>query len=250
MFVSDIDKALEAMTIQIEALKKKADDTIPTVQKIITHKNPWDLQSVTTKQIFSLNHGWSNWEEFKTANEFQMKLLNVMLRYKAAMDAHKLQEHVNKDAIENNLQVRGKVKDIMKFIGIPETYTTSEYKTSRSRKPTTTTHQAGWLQDVRRSVPTADNWETVKCDMESKMREIELYAKQKITELAAIEKEADRLAAEKAVINYATTLKIKHNLDYSLDAYAVLDAIALLGNEAFEEYQKLEELLDAVSRLS
>lgn len=246
MFVSDIDKALEAMTIQIEALKKKADDTIPTVQKLITHKNPWDLQSVTTKQIFSLNHGWSNWEEFKTANEFQLKLLNVMHRYKAATDAHKLQEHVNKDAIENNKKVIEKVTSIMRFIGIPGTYTTSEYKTSRSRKPTTTTHQAGWLQDVRRSVPTADNWETVKCDMESKMREIELYAKQKITELAAAEKEADRVAAEKAVINYATTLKIKHNLDYSLGSEEVLKVIS----DEDMEYEKLKELLDAVSRLS
>jgi len=250
MFVSDIDKALEAMKIQIEALKKKADDTIPAVKPLITHKNPWDLQSVTTKQIFSLNRGWSNWDEFKTANEFQMKLLNVMQSYKSALDAHKLQEHVNKDAIENNKKVVEKVTAIMRFIGVPSTYTTSEYKTSRSRKPTITTHQAGWLQDVRRSVPTVDNWVAVKYEMETKMREIELYAKQKITELAAAEKEADRIAAEKAVINYATTLKIKHNLDYSLDAHVVLDAITLLGNEAFEEYQKLKELLDAVSRLS
>lgn len=250
MFVSDIDKALEAMTIQIEALKKKSDDTIPTVQKLVTHKNPWGLLGVITKQIFSHNRGWSNWEEFNTANQFQMKLLNVMQSYKAAMDAHKLQEHVNKNAIENNKKVVEKVTSIMRFIGIPGTYTTSEYKTSRSRKPTITTHQAGWLQDVRRSVPTVDNWETIKRDMESKMREIELYAKQKITELAAAEKEADRIAAEKAVINYATTLKIKHNLSYELDAHAVLDAIDLLGNEAFEEYQKLKELLDAVTRLS
>ena len=246
MFVSDIDKALEAMKIQIEALKKKADDTIPTVQKLITHKNPWDLQGVTTKQIFNLNRGWSNWEEFSTANEFQMKLLNVMQSYKAAMDAHKLQEHVNKDAIENNKKVVEKVTSIMRFIGVPGTYTTSEYKTSRSRKPTTTTHQAGWLQDVRRSVPTSDNWVAVKCEMESKMREIELYAKNKITELASAEKEADRIAAEKAVINYATTLKIKHNLDYSLGSEEVLKVI---GDEEVE-YEKLKELLDAVSRLS
>lgn len=246
MFVSDIDKALEAMKIQIEGLKKKADDTIPVVQKLITHKNPWDLQSVTTKQIFSRNRGWSNWDEFTTANEFQMKLLNVMQSYKAAMDTHKLQEHVNKDVIENNKKVVEKVNSIMRFIGIPGTYTTSEYKTSRSRKPTITTHQAGWLQDVRRSVPTSDNWETIKRDMESKMREIELYAKQKITELAAAEKEADRIAAEKAVINYATTLKIKHNLDYSLGSEEVLKVIS----DEEVEYEKLKELLDAVSRLS
>ena len=246
MFVSDIDKALEAMTVQIEALKKKADDTIPTVQKLITHKNPWGLLGVITKQIFSHNRGWNTCDEFKAANEFQMKLLNVMQSYKAAMDAHKLQEHINNDAIENNKKVVEKVTSIMRFIGIPGTYTTSEYKTSRSRKPTTTTHQAGWLQDVRRSVPTSDNWEGVKRDMESKMREIELYAKQKITELAAAEKEADRIAAEKAVINYATTLKIKHNLDYSLGSDEVLKMIS----DEEVEYEKLKELLDAVSRLS
>lgn len=246
MFVNNIDQALEAVSLQIEALKKKADDTIPTVQKLITHKNPWDLQSVTTKQIFSRNRGWSNWEEFSTANEFQMKLLNVMQSYKVAMDAYKLQEHVNKDAIENNKKVVEKVTSIMKFIGIPGTYTTSEYKTSRSRKATTTTHTAGWLQDVRRSVPTSDNWDTIKREMEGKMREIELYAKQKITELAAKEKEEDRIAAEKALVNYATTLKIKHSLDYELDAYGVLNAVVMMG----DEHQKLKELIDAVTRLS
>ena len=250
MFVSDIDKALEAMKVQIEGLKKKADDAIPNVQPLIVHKHIWEFHNLYTKQIFSTNRGWGNWDEFTTVNQFQMKLLEVMQSYKIAMDAHKLKEHVNKDTIENNKKVVEKVTSIMRFIGVPSTYTTSEYKTSRSRKPTTTTHQAGWLQDVRRSVPTSDNWVAVKCEMESKMREIELYAKNKITELASAEKEADRIAAEKAVINYATTLKIKHNLDYSLDAHAVLDAIALLGNEAFEEYQKLKELLDAVSRLS
>lgn len=246
MFVNNIDQALEAVSLQIEALKKKADDTIPTVKPLITHKNPWDLQGVTTKQIFSRNRGWSNWDEFTTANEFQMKLLNVMQSYKAAMDSHKLQEHVNKDAIENNKKVVEKVTSIMRFIGIPSTYTTSEYKTSRSRKATTTTHTAGWLQDVRRSVPTSDNWDTVKREMESKMREVELYAKQKITELAAAEKEADRIAAEKAVINYATTLKIKHNLDYSLGSEEVLKMIS----DEEVEYEKMKELLDAVTRLS
>ena len=245
MFVSDIDKALEAMKIQIEGLKKKADDTIPAVQKLITHKNPWDLQNVTTKQIFSRNRGWSNWDEFTTANEFQMKLLNAMQTYKDATDAHKLQEYVNNDAIENNKKVVEKVTSIMRFIGVPGTYTTSEYKTSRSRKPTTTTHQAGWLQDVRRSVPTVDNWETIKRDMESKMREVEMYAKQKITELAAAEKEADRIAAEKAVINYATTLKIKHNLDYSLGSEEVLKAIS----DEDVEYEELKKLIDKVKEL-
>lgn len=245
MFVNNIDQALEAVSLQIEGLKKKADDTIPTVQKLITHKNPWDLQSVATKQIFSRNRGWSNWDEFTTANEFQMKLLNAIQTYKDAMDAHKLQEHVNKDAIESNKKVVEKVTSIMRFIGIPGTYTTSEYKTSRSRKATTTTHQAGWLKDVRRSVPTSDNWEGVKREMESKMREIELYAKQKITELAAAEKEADRIAAEKAVINYATTLKIKHNLDYSLGSEEVLKVIS----DEDVEYEELKKLIDKVKEL-
>lgn len=246
MFVNNIDQALEAVSLQIEALKKKADDTIPAVKSLITHKNPWILQSTITKQIFSYNRGWSNWEEFKTANEFQMKLLNAMQTYKDAMDAHKLQEHVNKDDIDNNKKVIEKVTSIMRFIGIPSTYTTSEYKTSRSRKPTTTTHQAGWFQDVRRSVPTSDNWEAIKREMESKMREIEMYAKQKITELAAAEKEADRLAAEKAVINYSTTMKIKYNLDYGLDAESVLSVLAS-GIGSDEEYKDLLAMLKKLS---
>lgn len=243
--MSDIDKALEQLTLQIEALKKKADDTIPAVQTLVTHKNTWECHNMPVKTIFSHSQGWGKWDEFTKANEFQMKLLTAMQSYKIAMDAHKLQENINKDAIENNKLVIAKVTSIMKFIGIPSTYTTSAYKTTRSRNPTKTTHTAGWLEDIRRSVPTSDNWEAVKREMESKMREIELYANKKITELAAIEKEADRVAAEKAVVNYATTLKIKHNLDYSLDSEDVLKMVS--DNEV--EYEELKKLIDKVKEL-
>jgi hypothetical protein len=206
-------------------LKKKADDTIPAVKPIVTHKNTWPACSSTVKWLFQFNKGWGNMEDFTTTHQYQMKLLELMKSYKEQMDAHALNKNINVDAIENNKKVIEKVTSIMKYIGIPSTYTTSTYKTSRSRKPTTETHSAGWLQDIRRAVPTSDNWEQIKRDMESKMREIELYANQKIKEFAAVEKEADRIAAEKALTNYATTMKIKHGFDYSSDEHAVLEGL-------------------------
>jgi hypothetical protein len=106
------------------------------------------------------------------------------------------------------------------------------------------------LQDIRRAVPTSDNWEQIKRDMESKMREIELYANQKIKEFAAVEKEADRIAAEKALTNYAITMKIKHGFDYSLDEHAVLAGLLTGVGDDHEEYKKLKELLDKYKALS
>jgi hypothetical protein len=250
-WVKDIDSVVEQLTVQIEALKKKADDTIPAVKPIVTHKNTWDACSKTVKSLFQTNfRGWGTSDDFTTTHQYQMKLLELMKSYKEQMDAHTLNKNINADAIENNKKVIEKVTSIMKYIGIPSTYTTSTYKTSRSRKPTTETHNAGWLQDIRRAVPTSDNWEQIKRDMESKMREIELYANQKIKEFAAVEKEADRIAAEKALTNYATTMKIKHGFDYSSDEHAVLEGLLTVLGEDHEEYKKLKDLLYTYKALS
>jgi hypothetical protein len=251
MFVSNIDQALQAVALQVEGLKKKADDTIPAVKPIVTHKNTWSACSSTVKCLFQSNKGWGNMEDFTTTHQYQMKLLDLMKSYKEQMDAHVLNKNINVDAIENNKRVIEKVTSIMKYIGIPSTYTTSTYKTSRSRKPTTETHSAGWLQDIRRAVPTSDNWEQIKRDMESKMREIELYANQKIKEFAALEKEADRIAAEKALTNYAAAVKVKYDLAYELDVEDVLADLSVMENASSGfEYEKLKELLDTYKALS
>ena len=249
-FVNNIDAAVEALTHQIKLLKEKADDSIPVVMKMEVHKHCWDAMNFQTKQLFQHNKGWSNWVDFTTANEYQMKLLSLMQGYKAACDIHESKKDINSDAIKNNIKVKEKVASIMKHMGVPGTYSTSEYKTSRSRKLTTTTHQAGWMGDMHRCVPTMDNWSKIKGEMDTKIREIEAFAKQKITELATVEKKQDKELAEKALINYATTLKIKYNLDYELTVGEVHTEISTgkCGAE-HDEFTKLKELLDKVKEL-
>ena len=60
----------------------------------------------------------------------------------------------NIEIIEHNKAVANKITALMQGVGIPDKYSTSSYKSNRSRSPTTQTFKAGYLQDIDRNIPT------------------------------------------------------------------------------------------------
>lgn len=62
-------------------------------------------------------------------------------------------EALNADALVKNKEIAEQVKEIMRRLGITDTYTTYELPTSRSRIKRSVSHTAGYIQDLNRVIP-------------------------------------------------------------------------------------------------
>lgn len=134
---------------------------------------------------------------------------------------------LNLPAIENNKKLVDKIKNLFKNLGIPEVYSTYEFKTSRSSTKTETKHFAGYIKDLERCVKTSDGYEyqlksldqyesNLKKWQENCYKEIENNNVVKIKQ----DKELRKLAM-------AVELAKKYNLTYTTneDLYKQVDEI-------------------------
>lgn len=160
-FVKDIDSAVSALTQQVEILKKKADDAMPSPMKM-------EKMPSLTSRTYSTASGWKvasyyNGREPNTTEEVDKILKDALESIETDMKRIEEVHEKNKPAIENNKQIRERVELIMKgVLGIPDTYRTYEYKTKRSSKPTEVSHRAGYIGDLERNIPIHDGYEDAK----------------------------------------------------------------------------------------
>jgi len=154
-WVDDIDKSVVALQTQIQKLKVKAEDNIPSVVKMNKITSP----SIYNKNIQSqFKIGSSYYErDPETIEQVDSKL--EQLRLQAANDKALVEKEAlsNVEAIANNKKVVEKITQIMTDLGIPRQWSRSYFKTANSRKQTTETTTAGYLGDLSRNVPTSDD---------------------------------------------------------------------------------------------
>lgn len=198
--------ALKQVTSQLESeinlLCSKLDESIPKPKEYVKYPQPSSYSvgggSINnhTQYMFTFKNGWGN-EIEPTLDQLtarKQEIYNLLDKY--AKDCEPITEE-NKLIEEHNSIIYRKVKNIMQELGIRDTYTTSEFKTSRSSKKTTITHTAGYVGDLNRLLgynpkPTV-NVELVKRNVDEyfnkkqkeateKQRQLELEQKKK-TEL-------------------------------------------------------------------
>ncbi len=99
-------------------------------------------------------------------------------------------DEINKPILEANLKIKEQVVEMMTRIGIPGTYTTYDYATSRSKTKKSTVHYAGYLQDLDRTIPKS-NTSTLKYQIDSFVNDYQRWKKSVIEteEKANIEKD-------------------------------------------------------------
>lgn len=134
----------------------------------------------------------------------------------------------NLPAIENNKLVHKAVAEFMAGIGMPLKWSERDTK-SRARYPKTITREAGYLEDLRRHVPTSDGfasasltYQTLKTRYDEYAREGEREAEEKAR--AGAEAEERRKAERRANLELAEII-LRYGLDRDAEWSDVLDAL-------------------------
>lgn len=224
-WVDNVDKSVAALVSQIEKLKVKANDQIPSVMKL----NKITFPSVANKQAsYLFKIGSSYYERDPQTLEEVDKRLEV-IRTQAALDKELIEKETlsNAEAIANNKKVVEKITQIMTDLGIPSKWSRSYFKTASSRKQTVETNSAGYLGDLQRNVPTSDDSGTKLQRLKDTVSAAERYAetlKQKIRQEQA---EKDKEEKRKKEIQALARLQVKYGLSehsYWDDVLETLDS--------------------------
>lgn len=222
-YVKNIDEAFDFVKGLVVSLEKKAESNIPSVMKL----NKITMPSVAnTYAANAFKYGSSYYErDPKTIEEVDTKLYSLL--EKAEVERLKVvSEHeANLPAIENNQKVREKISQIMKDIGIPNNYYTSEFKTQRSRTKTTTTHSAGYLGDLQRNVPVSDESERMLTLIKSAVESFKRHADTLKASIRKELQEAEKTEKAKKEILAKARLQVKYNLDEDFEWSDVLDVL-------------------------
>lgn len=222
-YVKNIDEAFDFVKGLVTALEKKAESNIPSVMKL----NKITMPSVAnTYAANAFKYGSSYYErDPKTIDEVDNKLSQLL--EKAEVERLKVvaEHEANLPAIENNQKVREKISQIMKDIGIPNNYSTSEFKTQRSRTKTTTTHPAGYLGDLQRNIPVSDESERMLTLIKSAVDSLRRHADQLKASIRKELQEAEKTEKAKKEILAKARLQVKYNLDEDFEWSDVLDVL-------------------------
>jgi hypothetical protein len=222
-YVKNIDEAFDFVKGLVTALEKKAESNIPSVMKL----NKITMPSVAnTYAANAFKYGSSYYErDPKTIEEVESKLSQLL--EKAEVERLKVvtEHEANLPAIENNQKVREKITQIMKDIGIPNNYSTSEFKTQRSRTKTTTTHSAGYLGDLQRNVHVSDESERMLTLIKSAVDSFKRHADTLKATIRKELQEVEKTEKAKKEILAKARLQVKYNLDEDFEWSDVLDVL-------------------------
>lgn len=237
-FVNNIDEAWTFVKSHVEALEKKAESNIPSVMKM----NKITMPSVAN--VYAANafkYGSSYYERDPTTVE---EVDNKLKQWLAKAETERLkvvEEHqLNIPIIENNQRVREKITQIMKDIGIPNNYTTSEFKTSRSSKKTSTTNVAGYVGDLQRNVPVSDDSERMLTLIKSAVASLTNHADTLKGNIRKQLIEVEKTEKEKKSVRALAVLQVKYGLDANSEWSDVLEAFC-----EKDKYFKLAHAMEA-----
>ncbi len=182
MYAKNIDEALEALTGQIEILKKKADEVISPPVKMIPYKVPSDFRQSIEKNFLDPD---DNFRRVSTLEGVNKCLKSFKKKYDdCVIDLENIHQ-LNMPIVENNKTVRDKITLMMRTIGVFETYNTYEFKQVRSKEKTPTKHTSGFVDDLNRVVSVTDNYLAIKASVDKTYALVQHYAEKLKAEINA-----------------------------------------------------------------
>jgi len=160
-----IPQALRALADMTEGkiadMQAKADEAFPKPQplKPFPKKSVFLVPGAGTLSIdhssswWDFKDGWGSAKPISSLTSLESRK-NALLEQVAAWEVACANiEEANKPLIENNLLIKHKMAQIMKQLGIPDSYQERDTN-SRARTPKSVTKTAGWICDLSRNIPT------------------------------------------------------------------------------------------------
>lgn len=238
-WVDNIDKAVGALTYQIDQLKAKAEANIHSVMKLNKITSP----VIANKQaVYAFKIGSSYYErDPETVEQVETKLSQLLAELAKEKEKVIAEHEANVAAIENNQAIHTKVKQIMKDLGIPSTWSRSYYKTASSRKQTVETNLAGYLGDLNRNIPVSDESNRMLSLVTQAENRFKEYAKTLTQKIRAAEAEKQKAENEKKSTLALVRMQVKYGLTEDSDWSDVEEAL-----QDKCKYFKLASAMEAV----
>lgn len=216
-------KVIALIQEDLDKAKEKANDVLPSVMLIggwpETSKYSFKQGDMTvylsnTSNWFMNNtyyYGNKPIEDVVSLDKRKAELTALVDKLESDI-AHVVSD--NLPAIENNRKIREKITLLMNHIGVTQSYSTWEYKTSRSKTKTQSNHRAGYVDDLDRCVPVTIRG--AKPDVAYFRKTIEQKYQVELERIKKVER--DREAAEEAKIRSHTEalLRAKYTPDNAM----------------------------------
>ena len=214
--VSDLLKEVQRLH---DIQKKKADETVPKIMKIEQCKGLDFLQSSLDSR-----DGWGNARTNETVAQWDAGLARFNAKADQALAEIERVHEANKEAIQNNIQIKEKVSLIMRELGIPGSFQERDYN-SRAMRPKYNTRPAGYIGDLDRNVPINDGYEQAKKQAEDAKKKAAEFHKKQVAGLAQKEKEAAEEKKKSADEQRLVHLRVKYACEFNDTASEVRRAI-------------------------
>ncbi len=223
-----LEAALDCYTKEKQNLLLKVDSNVSKPKQLL----PFPDKSSYKIGPSSLNYSYHYW--FKIKNYWGEEDINKSSTLQERMELIKqvVDKYIedysavyqsNIEIIQHNEGVVNKVTALMKEIGIPNSYSTKTYKSSRSKAPTYEHHQAGYLGDIKRYIPT---YQAPVPNKQGMLSGVDDFYQKLLVKIRSEETKAEREKQAQEALHRVALLRAKYTPeDASSTAHDIREAI-------------------------
>jgi vacuolar-type H+-ATPase subunit I/STV1 len=212
--------------------KQSVDALLKKIESLTAKLNTENGVMSEVKKISFSGHWHSNvmyYDDSRYGSSWKVAVANARKTVSEWRDKAEKMHASNIDAIANNEKARARIESVMSAIGIPQTYTTHEYKTKRSREKTAIKNVAGYRGDIERWLPVSDNYDVEMkryVELEQQINDFErkMQAEERQQAAEKERKEQEEIRKRKADLELVALLS-KYGLPIETDEYTLFDTI-------------------------
>lgn len=225
--VNKPQEAFDFLEKYINDITLKLDNTYNKPKPLISYPDPecdifkYGLEYLSDQAKYS---NYFRWDINKTSLDSIKKrfdsLNDILDKYQESL---KSTQAINAEIVKHNIEVKEKIKSIMKSIGIPDSYREVDTK-SRSRNTKYIEKRAGYLDDISRNIPIGDSlYRTLSDKIALNKVEIKKWYDSSIKIIADKEKQETEALKKQEKEKLIAVIKVKYNIPFEYSDYDVLN---------------------------
>lgn len=123
-----------------------------------------------------------------------------------------IQHELNLPAIQNNLKIQQGIVKMMEKFGVKGSWSTYEYKSSRSRSKIEVKHSCSWFSEVSRFIKTSDGFSGIESEHKKFLETIEKWKAEQTKKLQLKQREIEQKEQELVKSRTLAQLQVKYGL--------------------------------------
>lgn len=248
MLVNSIDTAIQAMQIEIDKLKDRANDVNPKVEKLDDLVRVDDPVKISTIQIPNfLTRNGDILPEYKDYDTVSEVTKSIDQKFSELIKLYTDRHEQNIPKIENNKKLFENVKKYMSLIGIPEE---GYYDVTTRGRTKNIKRQNGYIQDMYKYVKFDDEYSRLMDRIRSYKNTLSINFRNYSMVYHSNKEKLARQEADEKLNQYITYLSIKYNVDNTYrSVYDVLLSMYPYAGSANPDDPAMQEVCNDYNEL-